>query len=372
MSDELSALCSLSSSGSSVESPTPSRDATVEAVVSRRKRKRHRSSTRPSAKKRAAQSKNVRKRKWRQVSGDVAQLPAAVRLCDEQCGAQCTGICTARNSLECRLCGRPLSVLLLEREVGRLLPCGHLFCNSGGGSEGCCGIYNTMLYPAVWRLPAPHRCPFCKAAASTFERLGPLSVVESEEIPIVSLSNEEIASLQVEPMESWGTDREEPAEVSRSLLMRRRKEAADARRLREADTALCVVGEEWEYRQGIMRRLCSEGVVDLLREQAALRRLDAALRPEKAVGVKWFTSRLLSDANEMAGGTDGLLLGEFAPVARCCGPGVKPSRRSGGGREGWCQQDREEAVSFVLHRMIEGGVWPPSVAPGLKRVDRPW
>jgi hypothetical protein len=173
------------------------------------------------------------------------------------------------------------------------------------------------------------------------ECLGPDGVVESAPTPLV-LSEQEKASLRREPRERWGRgEREMPPETAEEVTSKRR--AAD-----EHSEAV-VAEEEADYRAEIYERLEAEGLVNLLADADALRRLDAVMRSAACVSQtapppRWFVDKCLMDVRE-GGYASGLADGEFAAVARCCGTS-------------WASQERLEAISFVRCYMVDVCGWP--------------
>ena len=271
----------------------------------------------------------------------------------------------------CRLCERDLETTLAARDVGRIQPCGCNFCFTGGDrSEACVGIFNTLVSHVMHGRPVrAAQCPGCQRPAEQLQRVGPLGVVEAEELPL-RVTAEEAASMRAEHPDAWGTDRAEqpvePAEAQRQAKQRRIwKEMADQAAARD---------EECYYRAQVRAVLEEAGLVALLRDDQVCEQLDAYLASQHSASApgkagklslaakqrKWFSSVHLSDASDRAGGSHGMLASRFRAVAQCCGAATVCGRP-------WAACDRAEAISYVRNRMVDAAVWPTCMRGRLTR-----
>ena len=257
----------------------------------------------------------------------------------------------SKHALVCRMCARDLAFALQESDVGRLWPCGCLFCWHGDEANGSCeGLYNVCVANAVE--DTPQDCPNCRTTCELVECIGTGGRVESECLPL-TLSDAEKKSLRREPRAWWGIDREHPAAEPDEDKIKRRKCAAR----REARM---VAEEEYNWRYGVVKLLKEEGLVEALSANSAACELHAILRAAANASTKscpsqWFTDKYLIDTTE-GGFTPGLARGAFSAVAKCCGPY-------------WETFLRKEAISFVRCRMVDAGVWPSKMRGKLLQTD---
>ena len=243
---------------------------------------------------------------------------------------------------ECKLCTRPLDSLLRDRDVGCLEPCLCKFCFTGGDATYVCpGIFNTMMANSLHgRTDKAARCPACQQPALRLQRLGPKRVVEVEALPL-SATDEQRRQMLREKPEQWGVKR-----LFRPVPQTAAKHEAEA--------------EERDYREVVLGALEDRGLVAALSTRTQCEGLDAFLRTangEKGPVARWFSSRLLADSGQRAGGTVGLLAGEYSSVADCCGSD----------NSCWSAAERAEAVSYVCHRMVDTQVWPEKMRGRLLR-----
>lgn len=276
---------------------------------------------------------------------------------------------TPKAPQRCKLCERDLSIDLVARDVGRVLPCGCHFCFTGG-IDGCLGVFNVLTSAVVHgHVERATQCPGCWKPAERLQRVGPLGVVKDEDVTLpIQYSASDIANMRREHPSLWGTDRVQvsppqmPADEERRRAAQQRKEAREA-----------VEDEERMFRSHMFLALTDAGLVDLLREDASCQQLNSLLQSQhgherggarRAVSSspKWFTSAQLCDLSQRVGGTAGLLAGRFQPVALCCGAAEL------GGKE-WSAAERAEAVSYVRNRLVDSRVWPEHMRGRLMRAD---